>query len=249
MPSFQLCFALVVAFLLSPEIRALDGLGGAGGGKSSSKSRRLSDFTYRQQRGLETADKLMEDTELLDKCGDTDYGAFLFVDEHIYAVAFPGSDAQAAGCPMLVAHAVFESEHRAGNKELLQWNDVTVGEYLFPQDESLSMGTFKLSELWRAYHDADVNASGYAVYDIVTNNCGAFVVNLASELDMPIDTRVTTFVVRRLLQNSSKELYQRVRQSVSYLDLYGNRRRRRAETVTDEELINLLVDYQTSKVH
>ena len=179
--------------------------------------------------------------DYLEKCGHWDYEAAIYVDGHLYAVASPGEDARAVGCPLMAAHALFREHDTPAAKQLL----------IYPNDDSifaetLSMGTFKLSKLLGAYQETDPDtASGY---DVLTNNCGNFVVGLASHLGLEIDARVKSFVVRRLLEESGSKLANKIRSHLDLSFFYGRRLLSESRTTDDESLVELLVEMTASAV-
>ena len=181
----------------------------------------------------------------IEKCGEFDYDALLFVDDHLHGVISPKEEAVEAGCPFLVVHSRFEGpSHGPARKEILFFEDKESGETLFANgglsQGSVQMGTFTLEQLARAYDEVD--ASEDESYDIVKNNCGNFMVNLASKLDIKVNAEVTSFVARRLLQESGKQFVESIRNNVNLSFLFQGDRRLRGDIATDEELVEALVD-------
>ena len=184
----------------------------------------------------------------VDTCGAYDYDSFLFVDTHLYAVAAPKEKATAAGCPFVVVHAILEDHNgAAARKELMVWEDREEGQALFPEDDSILMGTYQFSDLIRAYDETDPSVDG-AYYDIVSNNCGNFMVNLGSKLDVKINAGLTTEVARRLLKQSGKAFVEKIRSNVNYYSLFQGRHLR-SDQATDEEVMELLVEAHASKLY
>ena len=183
---------------------------------------------------------------ILDTCGDYEYDGSLFVDRHFYAVISPQEKAVAAGCPFLVAHAAFGPDQKSAVKEIMVWTDKEEGESVFgsDQDGSLPVGTFKLSDILHAYEETDPSTGD--TYDVITNSCANFVVGLGSKLDVNIDSQMKSFVTRRLAEVAGKELHQDIRESLAYYSLFGGHHLR-ADAVTDEEAIELLVNQYASK--
>lgn len=176
----------------------------------------------------------------LEKCGEHEYEVALFVDGHLHAVATPMESAAAAGCPMMSAHALFDVEQNLpGRKELMIWNSLEEGQDIF--QGSYPLGNFKLAQLKEAFDVAEPNAAGYEMYDVVTNNCGSFMISLANALDVKVDSAVTSFVVTSLLKESGKDFFDNVRSSANFFSLFDNRHLR-AESVSDEQLAQLLVE-------
>ena len=183
----------------------------------------------------------------LEACGDFDYEGHLYInaDPHFFAIASPMDEAVAAGCPFVVANVAVSKEDGIMNKQMLVWENKEDAESHFDQ-ESLLMGTFKLSELARAYQETD--ASSGDVYDVLTNNCAGFVRALAPKLGVKIDSKVTSFVARRLFEDNGKELVDYLKSSANYLSHFMGRNLR-AVSATDEEFIDLLVEESVTGLH
>jgi hypothetical protein len=189
----------------------------------------------------------------MDKCGDFEYDAALYVGEtHLVALASPKEkDAIAAGCPFVAVHSVLSTEDNnvAAQKEIFIWEDKDEAEAFFSEKgSSLYVGTFPLDDLARAYQQAAPTADGKGVYDIVANNCGAFIVNLATELGIKVDSQITAFVARRLLEDGAKEFFDSIRTSFNYFSLFEGRSRLGMDNVSDKEIVDLLVEKHTSKL-
>jgi hypothetical protein len=133
------------------------------------------------------------------------------------------------------------------------WDNVEEGLSMFSEEESLPIGTFKLADLAQAYEDTpddDVSAGrGGGVYDLVTNNCATYMVKLASTLGVKIDSRITSFVARRLIEESGKDLADKIRNSMHYFSFFGDRRNLRSSAgqqetyeASDQELVEALVN-------
>ena len=189
----------------------------------------------------------------VDQCGDNEYDAAIHVDHgHLYAVATPKDAAVTAGCPLMAAHAVFRHETTTA-KQLLIWdsdnNDTKEEkESVLRNGSSLSVGSFKLSELLSAYEKADPTTTTGG-YDVLTNNCGNFVVDLASHLGIEIDGRVKAFVARRLLLESGSQLVAKIRNHWDYVSLFkgsSDGDNRNLRSVSDEVLVELLVEKTAS---
>jgi hypothetical protein len=205
-------------------------------------SRRLLTTSYPLSREDDGYDRYLSD------CGGFEYNVSLYVDEstHLYAVGFPNEDAAAAGCPMIATHAIVQLHGAPATKELLVWDDIEQGRNMFDSDGFVSVGTFQVADLARAFDNVKLGSKGG--YDIVTNNCATYLVNLASELGVKVDTRITGFVARRLLENSGSEFVKSVRASVSYLTLFQGRNLCSAEAATDEDIVELVVNAGASKL-
>jgi hypothetical protein len=201
--------------------------------------------------------------QYLEACGHFEYPLFLHVDQHSHLLVYgvPPETAVEAGCPFGAAHTVFVT--RQGKpvvvKEILMWTNVDEGLSMF-QEESLSVGTFKLADLARAYEatpdGTDESGKANGVYDIVTNNCATYMVKMATTLGVKIDSRITSFVARRLVEESGKDLANKIRSSLNYFSLLGGdgggRRYLRSWAMkataepTDQELVEALVNKEAS---
>jgi hypothetical protein len=193
--------------------------------------------------------------QYVEACGHFEYPIYLHVDRHSHIMVYgvPPDAAMAAGCPFGAAHSVFVTRpgKPATEKEILMWSNVTQGLSMFQEQESLPIGSFKLSDLAQAYEATpdDGIGGGSGVYDLVSNNCATYMVKLASTLGVKIDSRVTSFVARRLVEESGKDLANKIRSSMHYISfLGGGRRNLRASAVqeaasepTDQELVEALV--------
>jgi hypothetical protein len=188
---------------------------------------------------------------LLGGCAAFEYDAAIYVDQdtHLYAVGFPNEGATAAGCPVVATHSIVPLHNSAtATKELLIWHDIEQGRNMFDKDGFVFVGTFKLADMARAFEMAEPGGSGSVAYDVVTNNCAVYLVNLASELGVKVDTRITAFVARRLLENSGSQFVESVRSSANYLSLFKGRNLRSAEAATDADVVELMVNAGASKL-
>jgi trypsin len=228
------------------------GGGGNTGGKNSSRRRMLA---LSSARSLKQEDEKYQ--SYLAACGDLDYDVSIYVDAstHLFVMGVPKDKdaATAANCPMGAVHAVM-SENDKASKEIVMWEDMNEGASMFEKEGLLHIGTFKLEALADAYETAEPDntrnmATGnFNYYDIVTNNCASFLVNLANELGVKIDSRMTSFVARRLLTNSGKELADKIRNNMNFFSLFGGRNLRgtagnsKLTATTDKEIVERLVD-------
>ena len=181
-----------------------------------------------------------EYTDLLNKCGSVPYNAFLYVDSHLFATAVP---IKTQNCPTLVVHAFFENE-KEGRKEMRMFQNADEYHSMFPAEHSVFMGTFDLAQLTDAYENTHVDPD--SEYSVLNNNCGSFLIQLASWLNVRIDAKVTSFVARRLWEESSKAWIDTIRDTLS--NMVGSRRNLRMEA-SDEQIVELLVDSQASPLY
>ena len=180
-------------------------------------------------------------TEQLEACVDYDYDGYLHVgDAHFYVVGVPGEEAKSAGCPAMAAHVVYESEDSVPVKQALIWNDPEECQSHF--DESLYFGTWRLETLLEASKQAEYTRPGS--YNIITNNCAVFLLDLTRILDVKIDARMTSYVTRRLLQESS--VVKGIRET--YKEVFGNQKLRgEGEDMSDEDLIRFVVETRANE--
>ena len=245
-------FTIVSIFLLLGSVSAnLGGTGGGGGKKGGGKKGSGSGKRARRSRNLISANSIAVEQDDPDyraiarACGDYEYEGALYVDTHLYAIASPLQEAELAGCPFVVTHTSFEDAYTVAEKELLVFENKRVGQRFYGKDGTYVIGTFKLSEILRAFEDSDPAVAG--VYDALTNTCASYMVDLALHLDVKIDTQVTSFIVRRLLEHNTRDILDRVRSHVDFSSLFDSRHLR-AEDVTDEELVEIVVEMQASSV-
>ena len=150
----------------------------------------------------------------LERCGSLEYDVLLFVTSHFYAVASPKKAAVDLRCPFVVTHVYFNDEDSSAQKQLLYWESKERGEARFADgslyEKSYHIeGTFRLDDLARAYEQADPATKG--PYDIVRNSCATYVVDLAQAMNISIDHHITTFVGRRLVEESSSNMMEKIR--------------------------------------
>ena len=183
-----------------------------------------------------------------DVCADYDYDTAIYVNKHMFAVASPKEEAVASGCPFLVTHALMGED--TPRKEVLVFlsreerNSFLTGESHL-EDGMYHMGSFQFSDLYRVLDETEFTEHNNGVYDIVVNNCGNYMVKLASSLNIKIDSQVTNFVAHRILAASGKDLMDKIRSSANYFSLFHGRALR-PETVPDKELVELLVEASAS---
>lgn len=114
----------------------------------------------------------------------------------------------------MVTHVAYDKrDDQLPVKELIFWETKEDGEATFDQgdlrEKSYPVGTYPLSEIINAYEDADPTALG--TYNVVKNNCGAYMVELAQNLGAKINEDVTSFVAHRLTQDSPDTFVHAVR--------------------------------------
>jgi hypothetical protein len=181
------------------------------------------------------------DTERMQACADYDYEGHLHVgDAHFFVVAVPGAVAKNAGCPAMAAHAVYESEDRVPIKQGLIWNDPEECQSHF--EESLYIGTWRLETLLEAAEQAEHTRPGS--YNIITNNCANFLLDIMRKLEVKINAKMTSYVTRRLLQNSP--VVKGIREA--YKEVFGSRNLRgEGDDMSDEDLIQLVVETRANE--
>ena len=194
--------------------------------------------------------------KIMDKCGSgVPYDTFLYVDSHLFATAVPqNSDINKnEDCPILVVHALFENKNEPGRKEIRMFQSNAINDYysLFPAEHSVYMGTFELSQLADAYNHTHIDSN--SEYNVWNNNCGSFLVQLASQLNVQIDAKVTAFVARRLLEESSKAWIDTLRDTMNGSSRQQQQQQRNLrmmeEEASDEQIVEWLVDSQASHLY
>jgi len=182
--------------------------------------------TRRRRRKLQGADFAVDldgnqdhqelNRATLDRCGNLTYDGYLFVTSHFYAVAVPQRQAEEANCPFLVSHSYFDSEQAKPEKQLLYWETKEEGESRFADgalyQKSIPIGSFHLDQLARAHQEVQLNLE--LSYDLFRNNCANYVIGLAHELQVKIDAHVTTFVARRLVEESGSQWVDSIRNNM-----------------------------------
>ena len=205
------------------------------------------DYLPSGRRSLLKAQEAIE-SSYLDDCGEQDYEASLYIDRHFYAIASPKEEAVKAGCNHFFAtHAVFKGRGPA-KKEIYIWEDKDEGESLFMSSGAGThpLGTFKLSDIARAVKETDPGAAGG--YNIVNNNCGSYLVSLGSKLGVKIDIELTSFIARQLAEKTGQEFKESIRNSLQRFSLFEDRHLRAEEPLSDEQLVDLLVEHSTSEL-
>jgi hypothetical protein len=176
-----------------------------------------------------------------DLCGSFEYDVFLFVDDHFYAVAHPKEEAASVGCPAVVTHATFQHGSEHYKKEIMAWKTKEEADSVFPEDQSLFIGTFKVSDVVRAHEGVDPVPKAY---DVLTNNCADFILSLASSLNVKIDAKITTYVTRRLVAEAGKSVADKIRKSANFFNLFPSRNLRTTSdyaAAEDEQVIKAAV--------
>jgi hypothetical protein len=154
----------------------------------------------------------------LETCGGYEYDVYLYVTSHLYAVLSPSSpDAIEAKCPFLVTHAHFESSDGVAIKKLLFWESQEKGNARFAggnwEEKAMFVGSFSLLELARAYESVDLDSDG--PYDIVSNNCGNYIIRVGLQVGIRIDSQMISFVTQRLIEQSSAKFLDGIKAGVN----------------------------------
>ena len=185
--------------------------------------------------------------EFFEECGKYDYEGLLHVTDHLYALGIPSKEAKQANCPHIMINGLVGNREdpmsTEARKEIKFWSNQEDFEAAFPSADSLSFGSFPGSKVFEAYHKVDVTAPGFSHYDAIKNNCGTFIINLANELGINIDGKVTTFVARRLVEKAGEDLLNQFRESVHFQSLFvGHNRQLRGDVIDGEQLVELVVE-------
>merc|ERR1712008_220084 len=96
-----------------------------------------------------------------------------------------------------------------GEKSVINIDDVVGGDTtarekaIANEGGAHHLGVFSLKELASAFDEADVTGG---VYDVVTNNCASFLINMAGKLGIdPSDSEIASFVARNLARDPSAQ--------------------------------------------
>ena len=185
--------------------------------------------------------------QLVDSCGDHDYDVSLYVsDTHFFGMATRETKVVDNICPSLIVTHVDFDEDGPATKELLGWFDKTEGMIHFPK-KSAAIGTFKVKELTSAFESA--KPSGVGKYDYISNNCADFMINMANELGVKIDSTITGYITRNLLEDSGSALIEQIKESASFLSFFEGRRLRAGmPDLRDDRVLELVVEGRASDI-
>lgn len=136
-----------------------------------------------QRRRLSGALDVTTPSQVRELCkGETAFQTFYkIVDSHLLIVA----ESSDTACPSLAFHA-----KDGASKEMFRVEE------LGPQDTLYELGDYTLSELLRAYEQIELTDSPY---DIVTNNCATFVLDMFCHLGYVTTHDLLEWTVERLL--------------------------------------------------
>ena len=166
----------------------------------------------------------------------------------MFAIAAPKEDAAAAGCPFVASHAEFQNDTVEKKVNVFKGQDKMHFSDHLDEGDYLPIGTFKLSKLAQAFEQSDTSKSGSAVYDVITNNCSKFMMNLARQLGVEVDGKITSFVARRLIAESGQTLADQIRSSANFVSQFFGGRNLRAGADNDADLIKSLVESVAAKL-
>ena len=80
-------------------------------------------------------------------------------------------------------------------------------------------------------------------YDVVTNSCANYMIHLAKNLGLKMDSHVSIIVARRLLEHTGGKLLGRIQSSAHLLTLMGwERRLGKQNSMSERELVELVVE-------
>ncbi|KAL3916725.1 MAG: hypothetical protein SGILL_005046 [Bacillariaceae sp.] len=141
-------------------------------------------------------------------CSDVKYEMSLWIQDHLFLVAMPLEETDSGICPpsfVMEAHGVKDTTAAASEAKPLKMqknlylvshtNDIQ-----FLKDENkLFLGTRSYGDIALAFDASDEMDSADAnLHDIVQNNCGIFVLNMAKQLDLPRGIREAKFITKEL---------------------------------------------------
>jgi hypothetical protein len=203
---------------------------------------------------LEPGDELYG--TLAKRCGHVDYDISLIVDHHFSAVASPSKknqeQASSSSCPVIKVEANFLEDGKHYQKVTKVFDQQDADLYVSPELDSLFIGTFKLEVLRLAHESVDPTKSKHKAYDVINYNCADFMISLAKALDIKIDSKITSYVTRRLIQEAGQDLVGKIRDSIHFDSLFfGPRKltlRAAANEPSDDQVIQALVEARTAEI-
>ena len=135
------------------------------------------------------------------------------------------------------------SDQGKATKEIVFWQSDDEQENVsaspFQKENMLTIGTFLLKHMARAYEKAQPGHGAFSNHDVVANHGGVFLVNLAREMGVTqVGTRVMSFVAQRLMEN--KNVVSQIRAS-SISQSLDKRNLHSKNPATDQELVERLV--------
>ena len=126
---------------------------------------------------------------------------------------------QQKGCPKLVFHRAAESNEILDIAPHSAMDDEAMEDEAMEDDDSLyKLGNWPLSELVDAYKHVHMTN---AEYDIVTNNCASFVLDMMCHLKIPVTPQILDWTVSRLVSTdySTDRILQGLVKSAHLADL------------------------------
>lgn len=176
---------------------------------------------------------LRDQVTAYESCLGMSYQVSLVVETHLYGVAIPEDDEETK-CPLLVLHTDFSTPGSSSvsdhviEQQLLIWDDASeYPEHFDLSSASHSLGRFPLSTLVEALSDMSQNFAqqnnNVAAWDVLTNNCAGFLLQVARRLNIDyMDPVLTKFVAQRLLHASGQRLIESIKSSAFFDHFFGS---------------------------
>ncbi|CAJ1965713.1 unnamed protein product [Cylindrotheca closterium] len=180
-------------------------------------------------------------TGILQSYSQVEYETSIFVDRHVFLVSTPVAKGN-SNCPSLVMDADFQSCR------------VNIRNFTLPRDiPRLSIGTFPLSEIAKAFHTAEAQAAAdpdtMESFDIVMQNCGDFTSHMVTLLKVDFDHEMVQFIAKQLLE-TNRAFGRFVRTNPNVMNLLPNKKETtRLDELTDLQLLELLVESRAKHLY
>ncbi|CAJ1931964.1 unnamed protein product [Cylindrotheca closterium] len=201
--------------------------------RRSAKSARYND-TRRLLSKLEDDDW----TGILQSYSQVEYETSLFVDKHVFVVSTPAMKCN-SDCPSVAMDADFGTR------------SVNIRNFTLPRDlPRLSIGTFPLSEIAKAFHIAEAkvtsDSDNMENFDIVMQNCGDFPAHMLTVLNVNFDHDMVRFIAKRL-QKTRRAFGRFVRTNPNAMSLLSDKNL--LGELTDLQLLELLVESRVKHLY
>lgn len=173
---------------------------------------------------------------ILDECWFEEYELTMLVETekiHLDLIAVP-ADTNKEGCK----DALTFDDFGVGIKLASFADDLDLADDW--QSDSLPLGVFSLGDISDATDDADLLDPDE--YDVVTNNCATFVLDIMWDLQIPVTKEIKRYVVKNLASNS--KFVDEVRKNPHAIELIGPEDLvDPSKTLTDLEVVRKLVSH------
>lgn len=132
------------------------------------------------------------ETGLSEECKNETYSLSGFAHEHLILVATPSE--QRSTCPTLAFHDTDEGPTQVA----IDHDDMEQATSTF---NSIAFGSFSYGRIEQAFLDAQKRKDSTRPYDIVTNNCATFFLDMLLPLGIVVDQRMVDFAINELAQS------------------------------------------------